>query len=190
MSHPASRPVIGMPSLGTLVALALLIGLGYYLWPMLDLHLPDRGQKTSSPAIGAQVGYDHSAIDALPKTLTVTLIRSVYDGDTFRVESTELVSRDDKGIPIRIRGVDAAEIRGQCQKEKLLADASRQWLIQRLNIAEHIVLTHVDYREDPFGRVIADVMLDGSALRAEILEVGGARPWVRGKAVRWCDAPA
>lgn len=181
-SHPA---YLFSPSIPGLLMFGAILGGAYVVWPMLGInsHPYVKGQATSFTT----VGFDAVAAGSLPTSMTVTRIRSVYDGDTFRVESTELVSHDDKGIPIRIRGIDAAEIDGDCKRERLLAKTAREWLVHRFTQATTIALRDVDYTEDPHGRVVADVLVDGQLLRTQMVDAGAAKSWTGGIKPRWCN---
>lgn len=46
---------------------------------------------------------------------------SVYDGDTFKVNIDDYPAIVGEAISIRIRGIDAPEIRGKCLSEKVKA---------------------------------------------------------------------
>lgn len=179
--HPA---YLFSPSVGGLLTFGAVLGAAYHLWPMLgfDSQADVAGAVTASTT----VGYELPASEPLPTTLTVTRVRSVYDGDTFRVEARELVSADGWGIPIRVRGVDAPELDGECEREVLLAKASRQWLVERFNRAKEIALVNVDFAEDRYGRIVADVVVDSSTLSREMIDVGAAKAWLNGSTHKWC----
>ena len=182
-SHPFH---LFSPSIPGLLLFGAILGGAYIVWPMLGInsHPYVKGQAS----LFNTIGFDAVAAESLPTELTVTRIRSVYDGDTFRVESIELVSDDDKGIPVRIRGVDAAEINGACKREELLAKTARQWLVHRFNNATSIARQDVDYGEDPHGRVVADVVVDGNMLSTQMLAAGAAKSWTGGSKPRWCGS--
>ncbi|MEO1859542.1 MAG: hypothetical protein ABGZ19_06585 [Verrucomicrobiales bacterium] len=46
---------------------------------------------------------------------TVSEVRTIYDADTFRVTINGWPDIIGKGIPIRVLGVDAPEMRGKCE---------------------------------------------------------------------------
>lgn len=173
------------PSIPGLLVFGALLGGAYVVWPMLGTNSHDyvKGQAMSFTT----VGFDTVAAESLPASLTVTRIRSIYDGDTFRVESNELVSHDDKGIPIRIRGIDAAELDGNCKREQFLAKTAREWLVHRFNQVTTIALRDVDYAEDPHGRIVADVLVDGQLLRTQMVSAGAAKLWTGGRKPNWCN---
>lgn len=171
------------PSLpGLLMFGATLAGV-YYLWPMLgfERHPWVEKQRLSSEV----VGYSTPARPRIDR-LTVTDVISVYDGDTFRVESVEMVSGDGRGIPIRVRGIDAAEIQGRCDKESRVAIVARDWLRTRLASTTTIELVDIDLEEDRYGRAVARVLLDGDDLATEMLSKRLAAKWVPGSRADWC----
>ena len=56
-------------------------------------------------------------------SLTVSSIKSVYDGDTF----TAYLPGYDKAERVRVRGIDTPEIRGKCPSEKAAAIKARDF---------------------------------------------------------------
>ena len=96
---------------------------------------------------------------------------SVFDGDTFTVEAEVWPGITWKGR-VRVAGVDAPEIRGQCEKEKELAVAARDFVRER--IGETVTLS--DVKEGKFGGlVVASVRLAGGEDLAELLIEAGTR---------------
>ena len=57
---------------------------------------------------------------------TVAEVRTIYDGDTFRVNIAGWPSVVGESMPVRIKGVDTPELRGKCQSEKDAARAAKQ----------------------------------------------------------------
>jgi len=116
-------------------------------------------------------------------------ILAVIDGDTLDAKvhvwmGQEVVTR------IRLLDIDAPELGGGCQREKVLARAARDRLAALLvDATPHGSVTLVDVRPDKyFGRVVGRVLrpdgLDlGKALVAEEL----ARPYRGGRRGGWCE---
>ncbi|MFT6578378.1 MAG: endonuclease YncB(thermonuclease family), partial [Zhongshania sp.] len=48
---------------------------------------------------------------------TVAEVRTIYDGDTFRVNIAGWPSVVGDSMPVRIKGIDTPELRGKCQLE-------------------------------------------------------------------------
>jgi micrococcal nuclease len=63
---------------------------------------------------------------------TVASVRTVYDGDTFRVNISDWPAVVGESMPVRIKGVDTPELRAKCQSEKDAARAAKQLSVARL----------------------------------------------------------
>lgn len=108
----------------------------------------------------------------------------VFDGDTFeaRVQvwpGLEITTR------IRLRGIDAPELRARCAEERVLAEAARDAL------ATLLAQGHVGIRQvslDKYGgRVVADASALGVKDIAETLMEGGhVRRYRGGRREGWC----
>lgn len=83
--------------------------------------------------------------------VNIVKVKSVYDGDTFRGYFDEK-----KQEPIRIKGVDTAEIKGKCEAEIAKAYAARDFLKATLVNATQIQL--VEPSRDKFNRVLAQII--------------------------------
>ncbi len=115
-------------------------------------------------------------------------VLKVIDGDTIEARvhvwmGQELVTR------VRLKNIDAPEIKGACGHERDMALASRDRLAA-LIAAPDIML--VDVRPDKyFGRVVARVLtMDGTDAGARLLSDGLARPYGGGRRDSWCDMPS
>ena len=85
---------------------------------------------------------------------TDALVTGAYDGDTLYVEASIWPDLTWAGS-VRVRGIDTPEIRGQCETEKTLAVAARDY-VRDLLIDETVRLTQIE--DDKYGgRVIARV---------------------------------
>jgi endonuclease YncB( thermonuclease family) len=121
--------------------------------------------------------------DEIPGPVMAEVVR-VIDGDTFEARiriwlDLELTAN------VRIRGIDAPEIRGGCQSEKDMAAIATQRLAA-VAVGE-IILTHVA-DDKYFGRVVADVRAaDGTDLASAMLASGVARPYDGGTRGGWCE---
>jgi micrococcal nuclease len=128
------------------------------------------------------------------ETLLVKKITSVYDGDTFRAEiantsdtfRAEIANTSDTFSPIavRVRGIDAPEIRGACETEKRAAIDSRESLKKKLYAAKKIELVNVG--RDKYFRLLADVRADNLDLGSYPILGGHARRYTGGKRKGWC----
>ena len=52
-------------------------------------------------------------------------ITSIYDADTFRVNIEGYPPIIGERIPVRVLGIDAPELRGKCESEKIKARESK-----------------------------------------------------------------
>ena len=115
----------------------------------------------------------------------VSQVVSVYDADTFRVNIAGWPAVVGQNMPVRLSGVDAPEIRGQCESEKAAARAGKQFTADRLNNASVIELRNI--RRGKYFRILADVIVDGVSLSELLIRTGHARPYDGGKRAGWCD---
>lgn len=54
-------------------------------------------------------------------------IASVYDGDTFKINLNCSLAVYCEKVPVRVRGVDTAEIKGKTEREKKLAQKAKEF---------------------------------------------------------------
>lgn len=111
--------------------------------------------------------------------ITVKIVVSVYDGDTFRA----ILPNESKELKIRVRGVDTPEINGQCSYEKDAALRARDFTKSLLRNAKVIQLS--DVGEDKYHRVLATVTIDGVDLANTLISEGFGRQW-KGHREIWC----
>jgi micrococcal nuclease len=118
-------------------------------------------------------------------TLTVQAVTRVYDGDTFFVDiegcNIDLLCRD---VPVRVRGIDAPELKGKCSQEKAQAIAARDRLRQLVSSPNQIIL--VNPERDKYFRILADVTSSGVDVATAMLTGKEVTPY-DGKVRRpWC----
>lgn len=112
------------------------------------------------------------AEEALPGPVPATLLR-VIDGDTLVVRARvwldlEVVTR------VRLRDVNAPELRARDEEERARATAARAFLA---GLAEGAPLVLTEISQDKYGgRVVARVSAGGEDLGAALLAGGHARP--------------
>ncbi|MFB9886327.1 thermonuclease family protein [Balneatrix alpica] len=114
----------------------------------------------------------------------VSEISSIYDGDTFRVSIHNWPSVVGERIPVRIRGIDTPELRGQCEEEKRQARAAKQFTVAALRQAREIKLKKIE--RDKYFRLLAEVYVDGRNLGEELVRQGLARRYDGGSKAGWC----
>jgi micrococcal nuclease len=117
---------------------------------------------------------------------------SVIDGDTLEVR-VHIWLGQDINTRVRLAGIDAPELRGNCNREKDLARRARAYLVARLLPAEaevgsgEIRLREVRYGKYA-GRVLARVeTLDGTDLGQGLVAAGLARPYDGRRRASWCE---
>ena len=128
-------------------------------------------------------GLTHST----PATLNVSAIRSVYDGDTFRVDIEGWPPLAGHNMPIRVLGIDTPEIRGKCESEKVAAKSARDFAKTHLLSAKRVTLTNV--KRGKYFRLLATVLIDGQSLADLMILNGYARPYAGGTREGWCPTP-
>jgi endonuclease YncB( thermonuclease family) len=109
----------------------------------------------------------------------------IIDGDTVEARVRIWLGLD-QTIHIRIRDMDAPEMKGDCPE----AAAASKEALARLLGSGPITLTNI--KHDKYGgRVDAALRLpDGRDVGAEMLRSGHAVPWPRPKAVSSCPMPS
>jgi micrococcal nuclease len=108
----------------------------------------------------------------------------VYDGDTLYVFVAALPPELSE-MSIRVRGIDAPEIRGDCAAEKAKAIEARDYA--RSLVSNGHAVTFENFEHDKYGgRVLADVYVDGQDLATLLIAQGLARPYDGGKRQPWC----
>jgi endonuclease YncB( thermonuclease family) len=115
---------------------------------------------------------------------SVDVIRTI-DGDTFEAR-VHLSSGFEITTRVRLRGIDAPELRASCPRELQMAEAAGDALRGLLNQGEVTI-----YNIGPdkyYGRVDADVATRRTEnVSAALLAAGYARPYNGGRRSGWCS---
>ncbi|MDF3075557.1 MAG: hypothetical protein K0S54_3224 [Alphaproteobacteria bacterium] len=122
--------------------------------------------------------------EPLPGPVPAAVLR-VVDGDTLTVRARIWINQELE-TSVRILGIDAPELNGACELERLRAKTAREFLEQRT--ANRLVVLH-DISNDKYGgRVVARVTTEsGEDLGAILLEEGLAAAYDgRGAKAKWC----
>lgn len=110
------------------------------------------------------------------------LLLTVVDGDTFNAK-VEVWPNVQVTTAVRLAGVDAPELKGQCAAERAAAQATRKRLTELL--AGKITLAQV--KPDKYsGRVDAVVTVNGKSVSDTLLAEGLVKPYAGGVRPRWC----
>ena len=138
-----------------------------------------------------------SGAPPLPPKIYEAIVVKVIDGDTLEVK-IKLWDDLEKTARLRIRGIDAPELRGKCRQEKILAKQARDHLRAFLGIQkarakkkkqQAKVFLH-NVQPGKYHREIADVFTaQGQNVADELVRVKLARRYVSGKRASWCPQP-
>ena len=108
--------------------------------------------------------------------LQVGEVLRVVDGDTVRLGEER----------IRIIGLDAPEMRGQCRKERRLAIRARDRLEALLATDDVEILRSA--RTDKYRRTLAIIRADGVDVARVLIAEGLARPYGGERRRGWCGS--
>ncbi|KQT05847.1 MULTISPECIES: thermonuclease family protein [unclassified Bradyrhizobium] len=112
----------------------------------------------------------------------VDVIRTI-DGDTFLARIRQREGRDPV-VRIRLRGIDAPELKASCQQELDKAEAAARALRDLLGQGD---VTIANLGPDKYGRVLADVATRQTAsVAAALLSGGFVRSYNGGHRDGWC----
>src|SRR6478609_5340825 len=143
-------------------------------------------------AVGIAVGNLANAAPAAPATINTQLavgmhpaeVLRVLDGDTFEARMRVWPGLD-VTTKVRLRGIDAPEMRARCEDERLKAVAAREALARIL--AEGAIAVFRVGQDKYGGRVDAEVSTAQTKdVSAALLAGGFARPYDGGKRASWC----
>lgn len=100
-----------------------------------------------------------------------------YDGDTITF---------DKG-KVRVLGIDTPEMKSKRPCESAYGKVAKAFVEEKMKKATKITMTNFN-KKDIYGRILADVQLDGVSLADMLLSEHLAVPYVRKKwqKVNWC----
>ena len=114
----------------------------------------------------------------------ISKVISVYDGDTLRVNIDSFPDIIGKNIRIRIKGIDAPEIKGKCQKEIDLAIVARDYLRNAINHSSQIELRNME--RGKYFRIVGELYIDGENISNNLLKKKLAYYYNGGKKRSWC----
>lgn len=120
-----------------------------------------------------------------PASPAVVVVRpTCHDGDTCTVDIPGWPPIIGQRMPVRLRGLDAPEIRGACDKERELAVRARDRLRALMQGARRIELREVG--RDKYFRLLARVTADGADVAHVLITEGLARRYSGGVRRGWC----
>jgi micrococcal nuclease len=126
----------------------------------------DKHSSDANTIMFKQIDWEHT-VSFIPPVTNGQVIK-VYDGDTITI-ATKLPFEDSKlyRFAIRLRGIDAPEIKGSSSEEKQVALLARQAL-EELILHKQVTLKNIS--TEKYGRIIADVYIDDLHLNNWLLD--------------------
>lgn len=104
------------------------------------------------------------------------VVRSIYDGDTIRVDLDLGLDTWVHNQPLRLHGIDAPETRGAEREQGRVA---RDWLLDRIPPGTGIIVQTVRDTRGKYGRYLAVIWHDGVDLNNELVTEGLAAVYPR-----------
>jgi micrococcal nuclease len=109
----------------------------------------------------------------------------VLDGDTFLAEALVWPGHTVR-VNVRIRGIDAPEMKARCDAEHTAAERARQALASLFG-ENPIAISNISGAKY-YGRVLADVTTaDGQGVASVLLGEKLVRPYDGGRREAWCE---
>ena len=107
----------------------------------------------------------------------------VYDGDTITIASKlPYAASPLYRFSVRLAGIDSAEIKGKTEREKTMAQEAKNAL---QNLILHRVVTLKNITTEKYGRLLADVYIDGIHVNKWLLENNYAIAYSGGTKANW-----
>jgi len=103
------------------------------------------------------------------------VVRSVYDGDTIRVDIDLGLDTWVHNVPLRLYGIDTPEMRGEERPEGVKV---RDYVRERIHNANKVTVETIKDRKGKYGRWLAIVWLDDENLNQTLVRTGRARPYI------------
>ena len=119
------------------------------------------------------------------ENVKISKVISIYDGDTLRVNIDSFPDIIGKNIRIRLKGIDAPEIKGKCQKEIDLAIMARDYLRNAINQSSHIELRNIE--RGKYFRIVGELYIDGENISNNLIKRKLAYHYNGGKKRSWCN---
>ena len=114
----------------------------------------------------------------------ISKVISIYDGDTLRVNIDSFPDIVGKNIRIRIKGIDAPEIKGKCQTEIDLAIMARDYLRNAINQSSQIELRNIE--RGKYFRIVGELYIDGENISKGLIKEKLAYIYQGGRKRSWC----
>ena len=101
-------------------------------------------------------------------------VTSVYDGDTFTIAVWHSGIKKWCKYSVRVAGIGCPEMRTKNTNEAIVAKQAKSFT-EAFALKKHVELKNVN--REKFGRILADVYVDGKNLSAELLKHRLAVPY-------------
>ena len=103
-------------------------------------------------------------------------VKSIYDGDTIRVDLDLGFGVIFKDQALRLLGLDTPEVRGEERSQGLI---SKAFVEERIPVGSVIKITTQKDRKEKFGRYLATIYYgeESKNLNEELLQTGMAKPY-------------
>jgi endonuclease YncB( thermonuclease family) len=165
---------------GTRLVLACVFAVGLAIGAALDLAPYSRGSAAAPPPVRAQ-----RAAAPVVRTVYAANVLRVLDGDTFEAR-VRLWPGLEITTKVRLRGIDAPEMKARCDEEIAKALAARDTLQAILDEGE-VVISAVAL--DKYGgRVLADVSTRTTPdISTALLNAGLVRSYAGRRREPWCS---
>jgi endonuclease YncB( thermonuclease family) len=153
---------------------------------LIVLTVQSRPAPASVPGASADARSSITAPSAAGGGIHPAEVLRVIDGDTFEAR-VHVWPGLDITTKVRLRGIDAAELKARCPAERVMAEAARDAL--RDMLADGAVGISTVTPDKYGGRVVADAATRSVAsVSAELQARGLARSYRGGRQLSWCDA--
>jgi micrococcal nuclease len=103
------------------------------------------------------------------------IIRSIYDGDSVRVDIDLGFNNWELDMPVRFYGIDAPEIRGDERPEGLI---SKAWLEEHMPVGSKVLMKSHKDKSDKYGRYLATFYVDGVNINEKMVSEGFAEVYI------------
>ncbi len=111
-------------------------------------------------------------------------VTKVRDGDTLEVRALVWPGHEIR-VAVRIRGIDAPELRSRCVQESVAAKQAKSALIDLIGQG-HVQLLRISGGKY-YGRVLASVInSNGDDVGKALMQRELVRPYRRGRRISWC----
>lgn len=135
--------------------------------------------------VSSQTKKDESCEHSKTRFSCVEYLKN-YDADTITFSIPGVHPLLGEKISVRVRGVDAPEIKGKLPCEKDQARTAQRLIENLMKRAQRVDLENVD--RDKYFRILADVKIDGKDLRELLLKNQLAYEYNGGTKIQrdWC----